>query len=65
MDVIKKDLLPGLFIVFGHDGTWLHFETETRKGAILLEEYAKPSNIAGLSVEAWLDMYRKKLEEGA
>lgn len=62
-ELIRRDLLPGLYITFGQDGTWLHFETSVRSGAFNLEVLVEQGVIAGESVGAWIEAYRKTLEK--
>lgn len=62
-ELIRRDLLPGLYITFGQDGTWLHFESSVRSGAFNLEVLVEQGVIAGESVGAWIEAYRKTLEK--
>jgi hypothetical protein len=62
--LIRKDLLPGLFITFSElDGTWLHFESTQHRGAINLEVMAEQGygTVVNTAITEWLAAYRSTL----
>lgn len=54
-------LLPGLTIRFGPDGTWMNFDAEdnAHRGMICLENTLVQDRVVGEAVQGWIARMRK------